>query len=160
MTLTGHAAAPAWKPETAKMADSNNPPVPSQSQILVVDDDWGVRETLTLLLIRAGYQASAAENGIEALQQIQKQAPTLLLCDLEMPGMSGFELLPIVRSRFPKMAVIAMSGSYADGALPEGVMADAFYCKGAQRPPDLFRMVADVIRTRDSRAQVHEKRSL
>ena len=147
MTLTGHAAAPARKSEAVKIADSRNLPIASQSQILVVDDDWGVRETLTLLLLRAGYQASAAQNGVEALQEIQKHAPTLLLCDLEMPRMSGFELLPIVRSRFPRVAVIAMSGSYADGVIPEGVTADAFYRKGLQGPSDLFRMVADVIRT-------------
>ena len=151
MTLTGHAAAPARRSEAVKIADSRNPQIASESQILVVDDDWGVRETLTLLLLRAGYQASAAENGIEALQQIQQHVPTLLLCDLEMPRMSGFELLPIVRSQFPRMAVIAMSGSYADGVVPEGVMADAFYCKGTQGPSDLFRLVADVIRTSTSR---------
>lgn len=152
MTLTGHAAAPARKSEAVKIADSKNPSFASLSQILVVDDDWGVRETLTLLLRRAGYQASAAQNGIEALHQIEEHAPTLLLCDLEMPRMSGFELLPIVRNQFPRVAVIAMSGSYADGAVPEGVMADAFYCKGTQRPSDLFRMVADVIRSSTSRA--------
>lgn len=153
MTLTGYAAATARQSEALKIADSKNPSLASaaQSQILVVDDDWGVRETLTLLLRRAGYQASAAENGIEALQQIQKHTPTLLLCDLEMPRMSGYELLPIIRSQFPQVAVIAMSGSYADGIVPEGVMADAFYYKGTQGPSDLYRMVADLIRTSVSR---------
>jgi CheY-like chemotaxis protein len=117
-----------------------------QPHILVVDDDWGVRETLTLLLSAAGYVTSAAPNGVEALQEIKKHAPTLLLCDLEMPRMSGFELLSIVRRRFPEVAVIAMSGSYAGDAVPDDVLADAFYSKGEKRPPELFRIVEEVIR--------------
>lgn len=160
MNLTGCGTAPAWKPEGVKMADSRGPLEACQAQILVVDDDWGVRETLTLLLLRAGYRACAAQNGVEALQEIQKQAPTLLLCDLQMPRMSGFELLPIVRTQFPRVAVIAMSGSYADGAMPEGLMADAFYYKGAQNPSDLFQIVADVIRTSASRPQALQEKSL
>src|SRR5215467_11428794 len=113
--------------------------------ILVVDDDWGVRETLTLLLSAAGYITSAAGDAVEALQRIKKHAPTLLLCDLEMPKMSGYELLSIVRRQFPEIAVIAMSGSYASDAVPEDVIADAFYSKGDKRPPELFRIVEEVI---------------
>lgn len=114
--------------------------------ILVVDDDWGVRETLTLLLSAAGYITSAAADAVEALQRIKKHPPTVLLCDLEMPKMSGFELLSIVRRQFPGIAVIAMSGSYAGDGVPEDVMADAFYSKGQKRPPDLFRIIEEVVR--------------
>lgn len=127
-----------------------------QPHILVVDDDWGVRETLTLLLSAAGYVTSAAPNGVEALQEIKKHAPTLLLCDLEMPRMSGFELLSIVRRRFPEVAVIAMSGSYAGDAVPDDVMADAFYSKGEKRPPELFRIVEQVIRNFAAGLRSHE----
>ena len=155
MALNGYATAFAVKPAVVKIARANSSPGLSRSLILVVDDDWGVRESLILLLAAAGYQATAAQNGLEALQCIQKQAPTLLMCDLEMPRMSGPELLQIVRRQFPGIAVIAMSGSYADDTVPEGLMADAFYCKGTQRPTDLFRMIADVIRTSDSRGQIH-----
>lgn len=155
MGLAGQTAAHILKPGILKPAvDPLDKPATSQPRVLVVDDDWGVRETLRLLLIAAGYAASEAQNGIQALQQIQKETPTLLLCDLEMPKMSGFELLPIVRRQFPGVALIAMSGSYGDGSVPEGVMADAFYCKGRQKPPDLFRMVADVIQ-RSCQAQHH-----
>lgn len=117
-----------------------------EPHILVVDDDWGVRETLTLLLSAAGYITSAAPDAVEALQQIKKHPPTLLLCDLEMPKMSGFELLSIVRRQFPGIAVVAMSGSYGGDAVPEDVLADAFYSKGEKRPPDLFRIVDEVLR--------------
>jgi len=134
--------------------------VPSfhHSHVLVVDDDSGVRETLMLLLTAAGYQTSAARNGFEALQQLKRQTPAVLLCDLEMPRMSGMELLSIVRRRFPEIAVIAMSGSYRANVMPEGVMADAFYSKGQQKPPELFRIVAEVLRTSASQTRSRENR--
>jgi DNA-binding NarL/FixJ family response regulator len=47
-----------------------------------------------------------------------------------MPGMSGFELLSIVRRQFPVISVIAMSGAFSGNQIPCGVAADAFYEKG------------------------------
>jgi len=47
-----------------------------------------------------------------------------------MPGMSGFELLSIVRRQFPAIRVIAMSGAFSGNQVPCGVIADAFYEKG------------------------------
>jgi CheY-like chemotaxis protein len=128
------------------------PPPKKQSQVLVVDDDMGVRQTLTLLLAAAGYETSAAQNGFEALQIIKREAPSLLLCDLDMPDMSGREFLTIVRRRFPRIAVIAMSGSYEEDTAFEGVMADAFYIKGQKTPSELFQIAAELIQ----RADYHE----
>jgi CheY-like chemotaxis protein len=128
------------------------PPPTKQTQVLVVDDDLGVRQTLTLLLATAGYETSAAHNGLEALQIIKRKAPRLLLCDLDMPDMSGREFLTIVRRRFPRIAVIAMSGSYEEDTAPEGVIADAFYSKGQKKPSELFQIVAEVIQ----RTERHE----
>jgi len=119
-------------------------PAGHQRRILVVDDDSAVRETLMLLLARAGYSVAGAQSAFEALEQIKNAAPDVLLCDLEMPNMSGFEFLSIVRSRFPRIAVIAMSGTFGSD-LPEAVLADGFYGKGHRNPSDLFRMVAGVL---------------
>jgi CheY-like chemotaxis protein len=126
-----------------------SPSPAKQHHVLVVDDDTGVRQTLTLLLAAAGYRTSAAHNGFEALQIIKREAPRLLLCDLDMPDMCGREFLTIVRRRFPQIAVIAMSGSfYGDPAL-EGVMADAFYIKGQRKPSELFQTAAELIQSAD-----------
>lgn len=127
-----------------------------ESHILVVDDDSGVRETLTLLLMAAGYKTSAAQNGFDALQKLRGRTPTLMLCDLDMPDMSGYELLSIVRRRFPGVPVIAMSGMYPDDTVPQGVIADAFYSKGQRTPPALFRIVADVLKRSASHVRSHE----
>ena len=100
-------------------------------QIMVVDDDESIRETLGLVLQMSGYETVTASNGFDALLQLKRSLPAIVLSDLNMPQMSGFELLSVVRRRFPQISVIAMSGAYQTGeAVPGGVIADAFYPKG------------------------------
>ena len=72
-----------------------------------------------------------AEDGHSALRQISLQRPDILLSDLLMPGISGRELLDIVRVLFPAIKVIATSGSFGGNEVPAGVLADAFYSKGS-----------------------------
>ena len=62
--------------------------------------------------------------------RFNEEVPEILLSDLNMPGMSGFELLPLVRLQFPIVRVIAMSGAFSGSQVPRGVTADAFYAKG------------------------------
>ncbi|HVG92086.1 MAG TPA: response regulator, partial [Alphaproteobacteria bacterium] len=108
---------------------------PAKHEILVVDDDDGVRGSLELLLKSAGYAVSTAIHGFDALLQLKKKLPAIVLSDLSMPQMSGFELLSVVRRRFPQISVIAMSGAYHSGdSVPGGVIADAFYAKGQSSP--------------------------
>lgn len=78
----------------------------------------------------AGFRVREAEDGFGALAEIKTETPDVLISDLDMPAMSGFELLSIVRRCFPAIGVIAMSGAYSGEAVPEGVAADAFYAKG------------------------------
>lgn len=117
-----------------------------QYQLLVVDDEPGVRESTAMLLTARGYMVRTAEHGLDALLQIKKQKPDLIISDLNMPQMSGFELLSIVRRRFPEIPVVAVSGAYDfSGHVPSGVIADAFYAKGQHHPSDLLRTVASLI---------------
>jgi DNA-binding NarL/FixJ family response regulator len=63
--------------------------------------------------------------------EMRHEAPDILLSDLNMPGMSGFELLSVVRRRYPAVLVIAMSGAFSGDQVPCGVTADAFFPKGS-----------------------------
>jgi len=132
----------------------------SRYQILLVDDDESVRNTIGLLLTSAGYDVATANNGFEALLQIKRSVPDVIVSDLNMPQMSGFEFLSVARRRFPEIPVIAMSGAYQDGStVPGGVIADAFYAKGRSHPEDLFRAVANLIRTSAAQQAAHRKES-
>jgi len=98
--------------------------------ILIAEDEESVRATLAMILKALGHRVRCASDGFAALIEISQEVPDILLSDLNMPGMSGFELLSVVRSRFPTIRVIAMSGAFSGSQIPSGVTADAFFEKG------------------------------
>ena len=102
-----------------------------QKTLLIVDDDLSLRLALCDLFDESGYRARCAGDGFSALQEIRREVPDVVLSDLNMPGMSGFEFLSAVRRSFPAIRVIAMSGSFSGNGVPPGVAADAFFEKGA-----------------------------
>ena len=77
--------------------------------ILVVDDDESLRRITQLQLEEAGYSATTAANGDEALRRIEEDAPALVITDLKMPGMSGLDLLKQVREQHPHIAVVMVT---------------------------------------------------
>ncbi|HSA93674.1 MAG TPA: response regulator [Terriglobales bacterium] len=114
-------------------------------RILVVDDDLSNREYIAELLASHGYDVSTAADGFDALLQLTQEPPDVIISDLNMPNMSGAELLSIVRRGYPHTLLIAMSGAYESGAIPAGVVADAFFAKGQQEPKALVRTTGDLI---------------
>jgi excisionase family DNA binding protein len=78
--------------------------------VLVVDDDQGVRGLVRAHLELAGYQVREAERAEEALAAIEMQAPDLVLLDVVMPGIDGWELLQRVQERYGAIPVIMFSG--------------------------------------------------
>jgi CheY-like chemotaxis protein len=104
--------------------------LPSKSQILVVDDDPSARGFVATLLVSAGYDVTTAEDGFGALLQLRKTQPDAVVSDLDMPNMSGYELLSVVGRRFPDILTVAMSGGYQGCDVPRGVVADRFSPKG------------------------------
>jgi CheY-like chemotaxis protein len=103
----------------------------TQATLLIVDDEPSIRLTLSNALAEVGYRVRSAEDGLCALREIRNEVPELLLSDLNMPNMSGFELLSVIRRRFPAVRTIAMSGSFSGNEAPSGVAADGFYQKGS-----------------------------
>ena len=133
---------------------------PSKYQVLLVDDEPSIRESLGTLLTASGYEVVAANNGFDALLQLKRTAPDVIISDLNMPEMSGFEFLSVVRRRFPQIPVVAISGAYDQGSdVPGGVIADAFYPKGQHHPKMLLETVADLIRTSVERSNAHRRES-
>jgi len=133
---------------------------PPKHEILIVDDEAAVRNCIAMLLRASGYDVSTAANGFDALLQLKRKVPAIVLSDLNMPQMSGFEFLSVVRRRFPRISVIAMSCAYHSGAsVPGGVIADAFYAKGHSSQEMLLQTVSALIRTFETHATEHERES-
>ena len=103
----------------------------TRARLLIVDDEPAIRTAISQVLTEIGYKVRAAEDGFAALREIGNEIPELLLSDLNMPGMSGFELLSVVRRCFPEIRTIAMSGAFSGDEVPSGVASDAFYQKGS-----------------------------
>jgi CheY-like chemotaxis protein len=120
---------------------------PATIKILVVEDDASVRSTIAMLLRMKHYDVETANDGFDALLSLKSRVPDLILSDLNMPQMSGFELLSVVRRRYPEVKVIATSGAYDASDVPSGVIADGFYPKGRSSATELLAIVEQVLQS-------------
>ena len=111
-----------------------------KASLLLVDDDAATRHALADSFVALGYRVRSAADGFGALDLIRKEMPDIILSDLQMPGMSGFEFLYVVQRRFPAIRVVAMSGAYSGDKIPEGAAAHAFHAKGTS-PRALFETI-------------------
>jgi CheY-like chemotaxis protein len=81
------------------------------TRILIVDDDPGLRELMTVILADEGYVVAAAADGHAALRRLATFAPDLLITDLQMPGLDGWRLVRKVRGRYPTLPVLIISAT-------------------------------------------------
>jgi DNA-binding response OmpR family regulator len=72
-------------------------PKAATQHVMVVDDDPDVREVLMLLLNKAGFDTVGASNGAQCLRLLRSVKPAVILLDLMMPGMDGFEVCEAIR---------------------------------------------------------------
>src|SRR5512142_1699824 len=117
----------------------------TQPQILFVDDDPLVRKLCALILTQHDYEVRTAADGLEALERMKESMPDLIISDLRMPRMSGFEFLSIVRRRFPHLPLIAISGEFLTASDPALGIADQFFPKGDYTPAQLVAKVAELL---------------
>ena len=82
-----------------------------EPKILLVDDNTVVRDMLVDLVASLGYRADAAASGEEALERFDNGQYTVVLTDLVMPGMSGWDVLAALRQRDANLPVIIITGS-------------------------------------------------
>jgi DNA-binding response OmpR family regulator len=91
-----------------------NESVPTRPRVLIIEDEAGLLEILELNFRGAGYEVSTASDGITAWQQFERQSPDLLLLDLNLPQMSGFRLLELVRSESDLPVLILTAYDFAE----------------------------------------------
>jgi UDP-3-O-[3-hydroxymyristoyl] N-acetylglucosamine deacetylase len=81
-----------------------------KERILIVDDEKNIVSSLTGILSDEGYEVSITDDGVEALEIIQKDPPDLVLLDIWLPGMDGIEVLKTLKTYNPGVKVLIMSG--------------------------------------------------
>ncbi len=79
------------------------------ASIFVVDDEEEVRNLLKILLEDEGYDVETAVDGDDAIAKLEKRGYDLLLLDIKMPLISGFDVLKFVRERYPRSKVIMLT---------------------------------------------------
>jgi DNA-binding response OmpR family regulator len=79
------------------------------AKIMVVDDDKGILNLLKRFLASLGYETILADNGEEALQRMNEK-PEIVILDIMMPGMNGFEVLDKIKEQTPSTEVIVITG--------------------------------------------------
>lgn len=98
--------------------------------VLIVDDDPDMLETMQLLLHRDGYPCRTASNGVEALAQVESAQPGMVLLDMVMPVMNGWETAHALREKYGRtIPIIAVTASEHAGIRAAEAGADAVLAK-------------------------------
>ena len=96
--------------DAAKEAAAPQPPLPRRGRILVVDDDAEVRQTMADVLALDGHQVVACADGASALRAVESEPFDLVITDLGMPGLGGWDVLDAVKQRRPGTPVGIITG--------------------------------------------------
>lgn len=124
----------------------------SPGPILVVDDDPSIREMLVLILETRGFDVRQAADGMKALERARAEPPSLILLDLMMPGMDGFEVLEAMRrhekwSDIPVIVITAKDLTREERAWLRGC-AEKIVQKSACNRVELVRVIEGMIERR------------
>ncbi len=89
------------------------------ASVLVVDDDQDIRDSLTQVLTDEGFEVTSASNGAEALEAIDRQLPDVMLLDLMMPVVTGWEVLERIRASRSarRLPIVVLSALEAEGCV-------------------------------------------
>lgn len=117
-------------------------------KILIVDDEPAVLKMVSCRL-RDRYILDTAVDGVEAMAHIQQNSPDLVLLDIMMPRMNGFELLKMIRDNHINTGVVIFSAKQEFNDMKEGYSLDAdFYLPKPFTTADLFRSIETVLSMR------------
>src|SRR4030042_2138315 len=134
---------------------------PLREKILIVDDEKTVRRSLNKCLTRNGFSCDEAGDAREALKNLEKQPADLVILDIMMPGTSGSDLLPQIKTSYPDTAVVMATAVVEPDTIINCMK------NGAQdyitKPFDINQLVANiqmVLKKRQIELHLKEKRQL
>lgn len=96
------------------------PAVPKSGEVLIVDDDLTIRALVRTLLQAQGIKCHLAANGAEGVAMISEYRPSLVVLDINMPGMNGFEVLAKVRAEMPTVRVVMLTAREQEADIVQG----------------------------------------
>ena len=117
-------------------------------KILVIEDDANIRESLVELLEMKSFELISAENGTDGLKLAQERLPDLIVCDVMMPGMNGYEVVEAIRkdARMKNLPFIFLSAKAMDADIDYGKKLGAnSYLTKPFRAQDLFTVVDELL---------------
>jgi signal transduction histidine kinase/CheY-like chemotaxis protein len=139
---------PITREELSKMLQKYHSQNDSNSLVLVIDDDTVTRDMIARMLRKAGWRVGKIDDGRVALNYIRKKRPDLILLDLQMPEMDGFEFSHKLHQLYPTIPIIVVSAK--DLTLEDRLRLDdcvsAFLQKGAYTREQLLAKVAQFIK--------------
>jgi DNA-binding NtrC family response regulator len=122
--------------------------------ILVVDDEFSVRDSLCSWFRKGGYRVGGAENASEALQRLQEAAWDLVLLDIRMPGMDGLELQGRIKQITPEVVIIIITAYASVETAVQALKEGAFdYITKPIDPDQLDRVVRNAVEQRRLRTE-------
>lgn len=124
-------------------------------KIMLVDDEVRYLQTTAKLLGKKGYEVSTAESGKEALEKLKTQTVHVVILDVKMPGMDGNETLRAVKSLYPLVEVIMLTGHATVDSAIDGLKNGAF--DYLMKPADPDRILEKAMDAFEKRQRVEEK---
>jgi len=94
-------------------ARSTKPPKTQKQKVLIIEDEELMAKSMKRTIVRAGYEVEIASNGIEAGIQLERYSPDIVTLDLQMPGMSGFDVLEALKAndKYVDIKVLVVSAA-------------------------------------------------
>jgi two-component system response regulator PilR (NtrC family) len=99
----------------------------AEGKILIIDDEDSIREYLSMMLEREGYEVHSSENGKKALKLSSQESFDVVITDIQLPGMSGLDILGSMRESDPSVPVIIITGHASQESAIEALNIGAFY---------------------------------
>ncbi|MBK8027561.1 MAG: response regulator transcription factor [Chloroflexi bacterium] len=119
------------------------------AHILVAEDERDIRDLINFTLTFAGHQVTTAANGEEAVQQAQRARPDLIMMDVRMPRMTGYEACRVLKTidNLKDTPIVFLSAKGQDEEVQAGIDVGAYaYILKPFSPDDLTRRINEILR--------------
>jgi DNA-binding NtrC family response regulator len=124
-------------------------------KLMLVDDEERFLETTKKLLLRKGYDVQTATSGSEALEKLIMENIHVVILDVKMPGMDGVATLKAIKSRYPLVEVIMLTGHATVESAVDGLKSGA--TDYLMKPADLDELIQKAEEAYEKRQRLEEK---